>query len=309
MITVVIRPLHVLTPKQGAGPLNECNGDVTSIMLLVEPQVVVAHELPCDLIERGLKSLCLFLKERNRSMVLPPVERLDLVARSRASTGTISRARIALSILTPLFVLLAVNSEAPSRDTALVYVIAGGSFLTAIILWLDWRFKVHALSVFCFLFAIVDVVSKDHPRSHTVLGWVAAHALVPLFVYYGSGLWMMGRRYAKATGNSFREEREQLDKWMAALSGATAIEFPSGSFWTGYWTYSVLNPGSCWLVAQFKRGSTKLSSCRVYELSDVSFRHLPSGKWQIEMGGKGEKKKLFLEVEVSSGSPPVLSMT
>jgi hypothetical protein len=242
-------------------------------------------------------------------MALSPVERLDLVARSKASSVTISRARIALSLLTPLFVILAVNSEAPSRETALVYGIAGASFLIAMILWLDWRFKVYALSVFCFLFAIADAVSRDHPRSHTVLGWVAAHALVPLFAYYGSGLWIMGRRYAKATGNSFREEREQLDKWMAALSGATAIEFPSGSFWTGYWTYCVLNTGSCWLVAQFKRGSTKLSSCRVYELSDVSFKHLPSGRWQIEMGGKREKRKSFSEVEVSSGSPPVLSMT
>ena len=122
-------------------------------------------------------------------MALSAVERLDLVARSKTSSATISRTRIVLSVLTPLFILLAVNSEAPSRETALVYVISGASFLTAIALWLDWRFKIHALSVFCFLFAIIDAISKDHPRSHTVLGWVAAHAFLPLFVYYGSGLW------------------------------------------------------------------------------------------------------------------------
>lgn len=242
-------------------------------------------------------------------MALSRVERLDLVARAKASNGTISRARITLSVLTPFLLLLAVYSEAPSRETALVYVIAGASFLTAIILWLDWRFKIFVLSAFCFLFAIVDVVSKDHPRSHTVLGWVAAHALVPLFVYYGGGLWVMGRRYAVATGNSFREEKERLDKWMTALGGATAIESPSGSFWTGYWTYHILNTGSCWLVAQFKRGSTKLRSCRVYELSDVFLKQLASGRWQIEVCGKGKKKKSFTEVEVTSGSPSVSSMT
>jgi len=242
-------------------------------------------------------------------MALSPVERLDLVARSKASSGVISRARIVLSVLTPLFILLAVNSEAASRETMLVYVITGASFLTAIVLWLDWRFKIYALSVFCFLFAIADSMSRDHPRSHAVLGWLAAYAWVPLFIYYGSSLWVISRRYAVATGEGFREETEQLDKWIGALRGATAIEFPSGSFWTGYWTYSLLNPGSCWLVAQFKRGSSKLRSCRVYELSDVSFTRLPSGRWQIEMGGKGEKKKSFVEVEVSSGSSAVLSMT
>lgn len=242
-------------------------------------------------------------------MAPSPVQRLDFVARSKASAPIVSSARVVLSIVTPLFILLAVNSEAHSRETALVYVIAGASLLTAIILWLDWRFKIQALSVFCFLFAIADVLSKDHPRAHTVLGWVAGHALVPLFAYYGSGLWVMGRRYAKATGNSFREEREQLDTWMAVLSGATAIEFPTGSFWTGYWTYRLLNPGSCWVVAQFKRGSSKLRMCRVYELGDVSFKRMHSGRWQIEMGSKGERKKSFFEVQVSPGSASVFSMT
>jgi len=47
----------------------------------------------------------------------------------------------------------------------------------------------------------------------------------------------------------------------------------------------------------------------VYELSDLSFKRLPSGSWQIEMGGKGEKKKSFVEVGVSLGSASVLSMT
>jgi hypothetical protein len=242
-------------------------------------------------------------------MTLSRIERLDLVARSRASFQTISYARIVLLILTPLFVFLAVNSTASSRETALVATLAVASLLTALLLWLDWRFKLYALSLFCFLFAVCDVVSNDHSHSHRLLGFVGANALVLLFVYYGCGLWLMGRRYALASHSSFREEREQLDRWMDALNGASPIEFPSGSFWTGYWTYRILNPEGCWLVAQFKRGGTRLRSCRVYELGDVSFTRLPSGRWQVEIGHKGEKTKSFIEVEVSSGSPSVLRMT
>ncbi len=242
-------------------------------------------------------------------MALSRIERLDLVARSRASVSTISCARIGLVVLTPLFILLAVNSTAPRRETVLVVALAAASFLTAIILWLDWRFKVYALSIFCFFFAIGDALSNDHPNSHTPLGWIAANGWALLFFYYACGLWVMGRRYALANESSFREERDQLNKWMDEVSGTTAIEFPTGSFWTGYWSYRILNPGACWIVAQFKRGSSKLRSCRVYELSDVSFTRLPSGKWQVDIGRKGEKKKSFIEVDVSSGSPSVLRMT
>lgn len=242
-------------------------------------------------------------------MTLSRIQRLDLVARSKASLQTISYARIALLIVTPLFALLAINSTAPSRETALVAILAASSFLTALLLWLDWRFKLYALSLFCFLFAVCDVASNDYPHSHTLLGFIGANALVLLFAYYGCGLWLMGRRYALASHTGFRDEREQLDRWIDELNGTAHIEFPSGSFWTGYWTYRILNPEGCWLVAQVKRGGTKLRSCRVYELGDVSFKRLPSGRWQVEIGREGEKKKSFIEVEVSSGSPPLLRMT
>jgi hypothetical protein len=242
-------------------------------------------------------------------MTLSRIERLDLVARTRASIQTISYARIVLLILTPLFALLAINSTASSRETALVAVLAAASFLTALLLWFDWRFKLYALSLFCFLFVICDMVSNDRLRSHTLLGFIGANALVLMFAYYGCGLWLMGRRYAMANHASFREEREQLARWMDELNGTSHIEFPSGSFWTGYWTYRILNPEGCWLVAQFKRGSTKLGSCRVYESGDVCFTRLPSGRWQVEIGREGRKKSRLFEVEVSSGSLSVSQMT
>ena len=238
-------------------------------------------------------------------MALSRIERLDIVARSKGVTQIISYARIVLLILTPFFGLLAVNSEAASRETALVAALAAASFFTGIALWLNWRFKVFVLSLFCFLFAVGSLLSKDHPHTNTVFGFIAAYTWVLLFIYYGCGLWVMGRRYAFANDHGFREERDRLDKWIDELNGATAITFPSGSFWTGYWTHRIYNAGDCWVVAQLKRGSTKLRSCRVYELSDVSFTRLPSGRWQVDIEGN-RKKKSFIEVDLSSGSPTIL---
>jgi hypothetical protein len=191
-------------------------------------------------------------------MSLSRIERLDLVARSKATVPVISYARIALLIATPLFVLLAVNSTAPFRETALVAALAVVSLLTAIVLWLNWRFKLYVLSLFCFSFAIGNWISTDYTHSHTLFAWVGAHVWGLLFVYYGCGLWMMARRYAIANESSFRTERDQFEKWMDEHNGSTAIEFPSGSFWTGYWTYRILNPGDCWIVAKSKRGLNNL---------------------------------------------------
>jgi len=182
--------------------------------------------------------------------------------------------------------------------------------LTALVLWLDWRFKVFSLSLFCFLFAAGDLLSS-RPRSQTFLGWIAANSLTLLFAYYGSGLFVMARRYALINDGDFLQEREQLDKWLQQIRCAgSAIEFPSGSFWTGYWTYRIVNPGACWVVAQFKRGTTKLRSCRVYEPSDVSITQLASGKWQVDIAGKRGRKKIFAEVELTSASAlPISQIT
>jgi hypothetical protein len=244
-------------------------------------------------------------------MRLSLVERMDLVARSKSNAPLISYARIVLLLLAPLCILLAVNSTAPFPETVLVAILGAVGLLTAVILWLNWRYKVYALALFCFLFASGDVLSHDHPHSHTVLGWIAAHSLLPLFVYYACGLWIIANRYALANSNGFREDRDQFDKWMQTLNGRSAneIEFPAGSFWTGYWTYRILNPGECWIVAQFKRGGDKLRSCRVYELKDIVFSRLPSGKWQIDITPKSGKRKSFVEVEIPPSLPTDFRIT
>jgi len=234
-------------------------------------------------------------------MALSTIERLDLVAHSEAAGTFILKSRIFLFLLGPFCILLAVNSTAPFRETVLVAILGASSLLTAVVLWLNWRYKVFALALFWFLVAIVEVLSHDQPSSHTVLGWVFAHALAPLLAYYAYRVWMIAKGYSFANGNGFRDEKNQFDKWKRLLNGhnePNVAEFPAGDFWTGYWTYRILNAGTCWVVVQFKRGSNKLRSCHVYDLNCVTFTRLSSGKWQVTIAPKSGGTKSFVAVEM-----------
>lgn len=78
------------------------------------------------------------------------------------------------------------------------------------------------------------------------------------------------------------------------------VEFPSGSFWTGYWTYRILNTGSHWFIAKFKKGSSKVAELRVHSVDELAIRQNERGKWDIEVSDKG-KKKTFADVDVPPG--------
>ena len=117
---------------------------------------------------------------------LPEIERLDLVAASKATTAIISVVRIFLLFFTPFAIFLAAYSKAPFRETVIVSVGAIASLLTTGILWVNWRYKVYALAALCFVWATGAVVSLDHPPSHTILSWIGARSYLLLFFLLGS---------------------------------------------------------------------------------------------------------------------------
>jgi hypothetical protein len=239
-------------------------------------------------------------------MALSAIERLDLVAHSEVVSAFISKSRILLLLLALFGIFLAVESTAPSRETILVSILGSASLFTAVVLWLDWRYKAFALALFWFLVAILEVLSHDQPSSHTVLGWVFAHAFAPALAFYGYRVWMLAKGYSLANGNDFRDEKNQVDKWTRLLNShnePNAAEFPAGDFSTGYWTYRILNAGTCWVVAQFKRGSNKLKSYHVYDLSCVTFTRLASGRWRITIAPANGGTKSFTEVEMPLSFP------
>jgi hypothetical protein len=111
------------------------------------------------------------------SRTLSAIERLDLAARAQSNALLISRARITVTFFT---ICLAIASTAPFRETLLVGLLAAVSAVATVILWLEWRYKIYALVMLCFMFLLGDLLSHDHPSSHTALGWIAAHSSVLL---------------------------------------------------------------------------------------------------------------------------------
>jgi len=229
------------------------------------------------------------------------VARLDQAARSKASASLIFRARIALLLVGAFAVVLAVNSSASARETMLTWTLGIGGLTAGLSLYLNWRHKVFALAAFCFLFVACNLVSRDHPHSQTILGWIAAHSLSLLFLYYGFGAVVIARRYALVNSVRYVDERKQIDNSLRTTRDSTdgsLIEFPSGNFWKGYWTYRIANLGPGWMLAQFKRGKDRLWSCRVYPQEGLTITQLQSGKWRIELTSEKEKK-CFNEVELT----------
>lgn len=240
-----------------------------------------------------------------REMTLSQTERLDLVAWSQTTASYILRSRIFLAILAVFCIVLAMNSTAPGRETVLVAVLGILSLVTAVILWSDWRYKVYALASLWLFVAIGDVLSQDHPNSQTLLGWVFAHARFPVLVLYSWSVWRRAGPYALANSDGYCDERDQVEKWkrlLEAQNGPEVVEFPAGDFATGYWTYRILNAGAYWVVAQFKRGTKRLKSCHVYDLSCVTFTRMASGKWLVNISSSSRTKS-FTEIEIPMSFP------
>ncbi len=238
------------------------------------------------------------------NVTLSPIEQLDLAARSIANNRLVSYLKIALPIFSCLCVILASISEASKREIQLVTILAVSGVIASVAVWSSWRYKLHIVALFGLAFAVTNVLSEDHPHYHTVAGWMAGRSLTFLFVYYGIGPFVIARRHAMVYGDDWQAQRKKVDEWLHQERTANVVEFPAGSFWTGYWTYRILNAGDCWLVARFKRGTDKLAECRVRHLKDVVFTALPSGKWKVDITDKN-KIKTFNEIEISPSLPPV----
>jgi hypothetical protein len=106
---------------------------------------------------------------------------------------------------------------------------------------------------------------------------------------YGS--WKQAGPVATLRAPGWENERDQVVRWQQILTSpqpvSRVVEFSTGSFWSGYFTYRLLNPGQYWVVAKFKRGKTKSwVDCSVRELSAVHFTQLPMGEINVIIGKK-----------------------
>jgi hypothetical protein len=238
------------------------------------------------------------------NVALSSIEQLDLAARSMANSRLVSYLKVALPIVSGFTVMLASISEASKRETLLVTILAIAGIVASAAVWSSWRYKLHVVALFCLAFAVMNVLSTDHPHDHTVAGWLAGRYLACLFIYYGIGLFVIARRESTVYGDGWQEQRNKVAEWVHGDGMANMVEFPAGSFVMGYWRYRIVNAGDCWLVAKFKKGTDKLEECRVKNLKDVVFTALQSGKWRVDITDN-KKTKTYTDIEISPSLPPV----
>src|SRR5581483_3056912 len=98
--------------------------------------------------------------------------------------------------------------------------------------------------------------------------WFFSIGYCLLFLNLCYSHWRRARPFAAIHSPGWEKEEAQVQYWLKVLKTegqSRVLEFDTGSFWTGYFTYRLLNPGNCWVVARVQfGGKTGLgAACRL----------------------------------------------
>jgi len=222
---------------------------------------------------------------------LTEIDRLDSLARAEVTGILLSRARLPLIIVTAFVVALAVFAGASSDEMVAVRVLAVLLVLTTILVWQSSRYALLALAVLSFAFLVGIWLPFDDPDLHTLLGSTTRYVCSVMFAFAGYRWWTNGMPFIAARSKELDQERSQVRAWINELKGSEqtdrVVQFSTGSFWTGYWTYRLLKTRSFWVIARFKRAKTsRLMACQVLELGAVHIDDANAGKVDIQMGNR-----------------------
>jgi hypothetical protein len=225
---------------------------------------------------------------------LTELERLDLVARGEAAKTTLRRIRVPFVFASGFCVLLAIISSASLNETVAVRLLAVLMVLATIMVWLSARYSAYVLAA-CYAAFLIGGWLFDAPDYHTFLGSTTRAVLTAMFLLWGYYWWTNARPFMSAQSEGFEKERSRVQEWIWVLKSPEetyrVVEVSRKSFWRGYWTYRLLNTGSCWVIGKFKIGNLRrLLDCRVRALDAVHFIDQAEGKLNIEMGDRSIQK-------------------
>lgn len=182
---------------------------------------------------------------------------------------------------------LAYESIASSRETFLIGALAMAVVISVLIAWLKPRFAAYGWTLVFAVMAAGAFLTNDYTRRDDP----ARISLVLLM------LWLVFRYAKKAwkvtviQGDNWKAECETVQKWMEALGNtelpSQVLQFDSGNFWTGYFTYRLLNTGFCWVVSKFKKGNVRtMIECKVHSVNEVRLIDIGPGQIEISIRGR-----------------------
>lgn len=196
------------------------------------------------------------------------LERLDLAARARATEASIPRTIVVFAIFAVICTVLSAGSTASQNETGAVELFSVSLYLTLIALWLRWKYAFHMIALLFIAVAVGGMFFRGY-NPHTAFGWIVYLSYPLIFAAPIYQFWKNGVTFRAVRGKDWQTERAQVSDWLAAIqrsSRPTILEFSTGSFWTGYSTYRVLNIDYGWAIARFK--TSKLQTLYDFRIRD-----------------------------------------
>ncbi len=217
------------------------------------------------------------------------ISRLDRAAQACDVPYYTDRFRVMMTVLTLFTVVIAIVAGASALENSVVRAAALFLCLSVLGLWVRWKYAAFTLAVLYSGLAIGIVAFRDRPHD---LAGIIINLL--LFAALASQAYVESVRsiwFVRVQAQSWSGERVQVQEWLDQMENpnepAKILQFSSGSFWTGYFTYRLFNTGLCWVVVKYKTGAlNRALEHRVFPLGSVRITHLPEGATGLELNGR-----------------------
>jgi hypothetical protein len=234
------------------------------------------------------------------------IARLDMAARALISERYISRNRW-LFLFTNLVLGEFVFAYSTRFDSALIApIFAVCAAVATVALWTDWRYKIYVLAFFCLLLTMGCALlgRAFDTLSDRLYG-------IGMSIVFGLASWKQAGPYAIANAPGWETERSQVEAWWWKLTSPERandiIEFSAGNFWTGHYTYRLMDVESGWAVARLWKGIGRiLPNFRIRELSAVTFASLPTGEKRVTVGGRTTRAFNLVTPELTDTNSPII---
>jgi hypothetical protein len=215
------------------------------------------------------------------------IERMDIAARAIAAEDSLPIQLRYFVFLTCLTILLALTSHASHIETLAVRSVAATYAVVTLLLLANWRYAFHAEACAWIGIGIAEFLFK--PEAHTALALIARLAGLFVFTKIAFHLLKQGRPFATVHSEGWQDEHSRARRWFedpASTEERPTFYIPTGSFWTGYFTYRLGYFGDFWTVAKFKTNSEHLLDFRVLEANAIRMTEMADGKIVLYINNK-----------------------
>src|SRR5215831_11715130 len=182
-----------------------------------------------------------FYRTKLMQKELTELDRLALAARAEVAESSLYLRGWLLGFLAAISVMLVLTSEASLYQTLAVRMFAALTVLSAVTIWLRWRYSLYAAAIVFLALAVGELVFNLDHYTGSFLGWTARASRAALFGCIALRFFRSGAPFAAVRSRGWEWERAQVKQWLTTLTNLgteeQVFEISTGNFWKGYFTY------------------------------------------------------------------------